>query len=42
MIDASFPEPNHTSVKKGVGRLGGWDAKGEKGNDERRKIELWD
>jgi len=19
-----------------------WDAKGEKGNDERRKIELWD
>jgi len=41
MIDASFPEPNHTSVKKEVGRLGSLEEWMLKDQREKTKGERW-
>ena len=38
MIDASFPEPNHTSVKKEVGKLGSSETEGSKLKAESGKV----
>ena len=41
MIDASFPEPNNTSVKKEVGRLGSLEARRLKAQSSRLKAERY-
>ena len=41
MIDTSFPEPNHTSVKKEVGRLGSLEEWMLKDQREKTKGERW-
>ncbi len=41
MIDASFPEPNHTSEKKEVGRLGGleeWKLKDQREKTKGKRL----